>query len=283
MNSHKNRLSVFCRYTHHGLRLGKDIVVTGMLWGYFTFGFLLFFSPFYLFAFFFSKSPQCVFQSLNSSFYKGFFSLCRIIIPKHKWKIQNEIRDIRSAFILCNHISYLDSILLVSLYSKHTTIAKDRLFQIPVFGRFLALAGYLPSSGSGPNSELLLRGFETIASVLERGGNIIVFPEGTRSRDGRVAKLNKGAFKVARHFKAPITVLRITNTDKLFIPGRLLFNSTVQNSISLKIVGELEPDYASDDFSIKDLMERVYDLLTGNDNIQSNNISIKKISQNPKR
>lgn len=268
MNSHKNRLSSFSFYNQHGFRLGKDIVVTGLLWGYFTFGFILFFSPFYLLAFLFSKSPQCAFQSLNSTFYRGFFGLCRIIVPSHKWEIRDEVRNIRSGLILCNHISYLDSILLVSLYPRHTTIAKDRLFQIPVFGRFIALAGYLPSSGRGPNSELLLKGFENIPSILEQGGNIIVFPEGTRSRDGRVSRLHKGAFKIAKLFKAPITVLRIKNTDKLFIPGRFLFNSTIQNNISLKIVGELKPDYSSDDLSIKALMEQVYDLLSGNDNIQ---------------
>ena len=245
-------------------RLGKDIVVTGLLWGYFTFGFFIFFSPFYLWALLFSKSRRFAFQSLNSTFYKGFFALCKVVVPKHKWDIQSEIRNIRSSIVICNHISYLDSILLVSLFSKHITVAKDRFFQIPFFGRFLALAGYLPSSGRGPNAGLLLNGFENISDVINQGGNIIIFPEGTRSRDGRVAKLHKGAFKIAKHFKAPIVVLRIDNTDKLFIPGYFLFNTTIPNTISLKLVAEFKPDYSNGAFSIKDSMDHVYALLNGN-------------------
>lgn len=240
-----------------GLRRLKDAFTTLALWGYFTAGFVLFFFPFYLLAFLFAKERTVAFQSLNSRFYDGFFRICRFLIPGHRWQIDPKVHKIHSAVIVCNHISYLDSILLVSLFRRHTTIAKDRLFRIPIFGRVLALSGYIPSSGGGRFADLLLNSLDTITANLGAGGNIIVFPEGTRSRDGRVGALQKGAFKIARYCKAPINVLKISNTDQLFMPGRFLFNTCAANTITLKLVKEIMPEYESSAFSIEQLMAQV--------------------------
>jgi 1-acyl-sn-glycerol-3-phosphate acyltransferase len=252
---------------HHACRRWfqrlKDLIVTLCLWGYFTAGFVVFFAPFYLLAVFSGKRRQSAFQFLNSLFYRGFFILCRLIIPRHKWDIHPPVRAIRSAIIVCNHISYLDSILLVSLYSRHTTIAKDRLFAIPILGNIIKLSGYIPSSGRGRHADLLLNSLEAISVNLEQGGNIIVFPEGTRSRNNRLGDLQKGVFKIAKYCKAPIKVLKISKTDKLFRPGKFLFNTCIDNTISLKQVGELQPDYDSGRFVLNDLITDVHALLGG--------------------
>lgn len=244
----------------------KDLIVTLCLWAYFTVGFVVLFAPFYLLAFFLATDRQSAFQRLNSFFYRVFFSLCRLIIPRHKWDIHPSVRAVRSAIIVCNHLSYLDSILLVSLYSKHTTIAKDRLFAIPILGSILKLSGYIPSSGRGRYADLLLNSLEAISANLEQGGNVIVFPEGTRSRDGRVGDLQKGVFKIAKYCKAPIKVLKVANTDKLFPPGKFLFNTCADNTITLSLVSDLMPDYENTKFSTKDLIVEVHALLDGNTN-----------------
>jgi 1-acyl-sn-glycerol-3-phosphate acyltransferase len=240
-----------------GLRWLKDAAITLALWGYFTAGFVLFFVPFYLLALLFVRERPAAFQNLNSRFLGGFFRLCRFLIPGHRWQIDPGVRKIRSAVIVCNHVSYLDSILMISLFRRHTTIAKDRLFRIPVLGRLLVLSGYIPSSGGGRFADLLLSSLDTISAILEAGGNIIVFPEGTRSRDGRMGALQKGAFKIARYCKAPIKVLRISNTDRMFMPGRFLFNTCTTNIIDLELVEEIMPDYQSSAFSMAQLMDRV--------------------------
>jgi 1-acyl-sn-glycerol-3-phosphate acyltransferase len=243
------------------IRFPKDLLITLSLWSYFTVGFILLFAPFYLLTFIFTTRRAVGFQFLNSLFYRGFFLLCRCLVPNHRWEIQPEVRRIRSSVIVCNHISYLDSILLVSLFPRHTTIAKDRLFRIPLFGRMLALSGYIPSSGTGRNADLLLDGFADIAENLATGGNIIVFPEGTRSRDGRIGPLHKGAFKIAKYCQAPIKVLNVNNTDKLFVPGKFLFNTCISSSIGLKLIAEITPDYRGKTFSTRNLMAQVKSLL----------------------
>ncbi|MFH0729902.1 MAG: lysophospholipid acyltransferase family protein [Pseudomonadota bacterium] len=239
----------------------KDLAITLLLWGYFTVGFLFCFAPFYLLSFFFASDRPAAFQRLNSLFYRGFFFLCRMTIPGHKWEIAPEVRAIRGAVIVSNHVSYLDSILMVSLFPRLTTIAKARLFEIPIFGRVLALSGYIPSSGEGAYASLLIDSLDSLATHFANGGNIVVFPEGTRSRDGVVGPFNKGAFKIARKFDVPLTVLRIRNTDILFTPGKFLFNTGCPNSIRVDLVSHLHPDYGHPDFSMKKLMGEVHRLI----------------------
>jgi 1-acyl-sn-glycerol-3-phosphate acyltransferase len=239
----------------------KNLVITLLLWAYFTAGFVVFFAPFYLLAFIFAKDRPAAFQRLNSRFYRGFFSLCRLTIPRQKWDISPEVRAIRSSVIVSNHLSYLDSILLVSLFPSHTTIAKARLFDIPLFGRMLALSGYIPSSGAGPYAALLVNSLDTMISHLEKGGNIVVFPEGTRSRDGRVGPLQKGIFKIAKYCQAPIQVGGIQNTEKLFEPGKFLFHTCRPNTIRVTRIAQLTPGDASGAFSTKALMAQVAKLL----------------------
>ena len=238
-----------------------DLALTLLLWGYYTIGFIIFYAPFYLLACLLSKNRARSFQRLNSLFYRVFFRMLRLVVPACSWKIEDDVRCIRSSVVVSNHISYLDPILLISLYTRHTTIAKDRLFNIPIYGKMLALSGYLPSAATGRLADLMIRRIDGMGEHLGDGGNLVIFPEGTRGRDGRIGPLNKGAFKIARLCRAPVKVLFISNTDKLFRPGRFLFDTQRPNTITVELLAEINPDYDSGTFSIKGLMERVHTLL----------------------
>jgi len=238
-----------------------DLALTLLLWGYYTIGFVIFYAPFYLLAYLFSKNRTKSFQKLNSLFYRIFFQMLRLVVPACSWEIEDGVRRIRSSVVVSNHISYLDPILLISLYARHTTIAKDRLFSIPLYGKMLALSGYLPSSAAGRLADLMIRRIDGMEEHLGDGGNLVIFPEGTRGRDGRIGPLNKGAFKIARLCRAPVKVLFISNTDKLFRPGRFLFDTQRPNTVTVELLAEIDPDYDSGTFSINTLMERVHTLL----------------------
>ena len=238
-----------------------DLIVTLLLWGYYTIGFVIFYTPFYLAAYLFSSSTAKSFQRLNSLFYRVFFKMIHLFVPACRWKIDPAVRQIRSSVVVSNHISYLDPILLISLYARHTTIAKDRLFRIPIYGKMLALSGYLPSASTGRLADLMIRRINGMQAHLDDGGNLIIFPEGTRGQGGRIGPLNKGAFKIARLCRAPIKVLFISNTDKLFRPGRFLFDTQRPNTVTVELLAEINPDYDSGTFSTNALMERVHTLL----------------------
>jgi 1-acyl-sn-glycerol-3-phosphate acyltransferase len=238
----------------------RDFLITFALWVYFTAGFVLLFAPFYLWAGIFSQDRERAFQQLNSRFYRGFFFLVRRLMPGHRWHIQPELLAIRSAVVVCNHRSYLDSILLISLYARHNTIVKRRLFDIPLFGRMLQWSGYIPSSSEGRFAAMMIQRLEGMEAFLAGGGNLIVFPEGTRSRDGRIGALNKGAFKIARRFQAPVKVLFVRNTDRMFRRGSFSFDTRGPNTIRLELIGSVD----AADGDLPQVMGRVRAMLESN-------------------
>ena len=237
-----------------------NLLLTLTLWLYFTLGFLCFFAPFYLTVALFSPNREIAFQKLNCRFYRVFIRIIRLFIPEMNLHIDKSALAIRSSVIICNHLSFLDPLLLISMFAKHKTIVKSIFFKIPIFGQMLKAAGYIPSATLGKSNVLMIQQIENLPAYLQTGGNLFVFPEGTRSRNGELGDFNPGAFKIARRCRAPVKVLFIRHTDTLFKPGKFLFNSHPQ-SIKVCLVGSFEPDYDSTDFSISALIIQTRDLM----------------------
>jgi len=96
---------------------------------------------------------------------------------------------------LSNHQSYLDpGLMSVALHRPMNFMAREGLFDIPGFGRFIASLKAFPvrrgAADTGAMKEALRR--------LKRGGQLVVFPEGTRTPDGRVGAFLPGVALLAR-------------------------------------------------------------------------------------
>lgn len=237
-----------------------DLFVTLFLWMYFTIGYFILFSPFYLFSFLFSKNLQISFQRINQRFFKSFFAVLGLITPRLNIDIHEDVYAIRSSVIVCNHLSYFDPILLISLFEKQKTIVKKTFFKVPIFGWVLKTSGYLSATTDESVTSLLAERLENLEKYLSSGGNLFIFPEGTRSRDGKIGRLNKGAFSIAKRCRAPIEVLMINNTNRLFEPGKYLLHTCVPNTIEVKRIGSIHPEYTSECFSLQSLIEQVRQL-----------------------
>jgi len=240
-----------------------DLTVTLLLWCYHIVGFVVLFSPFYIGAYFFAKERELAFQHLNQKFYSGFFRLLRFLIPGARWHIDAEIRSIHSAVIVCNHISYLDSILMISLFRRQKTIVKSRFFKIPIFRRIIDLSGFIPADAEESMFGLILARIEEMKDYLASGGNLFIFPEGTRSRNGRLGRFNQGAFKIARRCGAPIKVLQVRNTDRLFRPGRFLFNTGFSGDVTIRLLGTIDPAGKGGQLTVSELMRQARSLMEG--------------------
>ncbi len=234
-----------------------DVVVTLVCWIYFIFGFLFFFSFFYVLAFVLASNREYAFQRLNSLFFQGFLGLLRILSPRQEWNIDPNIGNIKSSIVICNHLSYLDPLILISLLRRQKTIVKTKFFQAPVFGWLIKVSGYLPAAIEGAHGLRMIKQMETMGDFLAAGGNLFVFPEGTRSRDGNIGPLHKGVFKIARMYRCPIYVLSLGNTDKLFTPGKILFNTRQESSIRVTIIDRIDPKPEPCPISIVDLEKKV--------------------------
>ena len=239
----------------------KDFIITVTLWVYYIMGFFVLFSPFYLYAFFFSSRREEAFQKLNHRLHRIFFSLLRAIVPKVKWRISDEVKALRSSIIIANHLSFLDPILFVSLFERQKTIVRSKYFKLPVFGWILKMSGYIPSATEEPFMEDMLGQIKNMKDYLSEGGNLFIFPEGTRSFNGRISPFDKGAFRIAKLCTAPIKVVFIRNTGKLFPPGKFLFDTCNEHVIEVDLAGSLEPAYESESFSLSRLMAEARTLM----------------------
>jgi 1-acyl-sn-glycerol-3-phosphate acyltransferase len=234
-----------------------DWTVTFLLWAHFTAGFVVLFAPRYLWARLRSGDCEAAFQRLNHLYFRSFFRLLLRITPGLTLRVGGDVRRLRSAVIIGNHLSYLDPILLISLFEKQKTIVKSVFFRVPIFGWVLRRSGYIPSTSGEDYASLMIRNIEHIRDYLDSGGNLFIFPEGTRSRTGRLGPFSKGAFSIARYCRAPIACVRIRHTDRLFIPGRFRFNTCVPNTVSLELIGMFNPEYGDPTFRLADLIREV--------------------------
>jgi 1-acyl-sn-glycerol-3-phosphate acyltransferase len=221
------------------LNRGIDFCITLVYWAWFILGFFFLFSWRYAAALFRSDT-EIDFQRLNSRFFQILLSIIRRTAPGQKILIDDEVAKIRSSVIICNHRSYLDPLLLISLYPRQRTIVKPRFFMMPIFGQLVAKSGYLPGEGAGRFSRLMIRQMDSMPEYLRAGGNLFVFPEGTRSRSKEIGTMRKGAIKIARLIGAPVYLLHVRNTEKLFPPGKFLFATRRKNTITLKVLKRLE-------------------------------------------
>jgi len=113
-----------------------------------------------------------------------------------------------------NHESALDIPALLSVLPRNVRfIAKRELFRIPIFGWYMRVGGHVPVDRANRSSaiETLRRAGEMVRA----GTSLIVFPEGTRSRDGRVHAFKKGPFLVAMEAGVPVVPVAISGAGHL--------------------------------------------------------------------
>jgi 1-acyl-sn-glycerol-3-phosphate acyltransferase len=113
-----------------------------------------------------------------------------------------------------NHESVLDIWVAFQVLGRSFRfIAKQELFRMPVFGWYLRLGGHVPvDRGNHARAVESLRH----AGALVRGGtSLVVFPEGTRSRDLRVHAFKKGPFVVAMEAGVPVVPVAISGSGRV--------------------------------------------------------------------
>ena len=224
-----------------------DVAVTLAIWAYFTLGYLLGFAPRHLAARTVRdhRTREVAFQWINHRFYRGFFRLLTWITPGLTLRVDPAVREIQSSVVVANHRSYLDPLLLIAIFPVHKTIVKPVFFRVPIFGSVIAQSGYLPADTDPRTEALLIDGISGMRDYLDGGGNLFVFPEGTRRTgddESPVGPLHRGAFKIARRCRAPVRVLSIRGTDRIFTPGRFWFRTGAPVTITVDPAGTVRPD-----------------------------------------
>lgn len=122
--------------------------------------------------------------------------------------------------IVSNHLSSIDVLLLGSyLRREFRWLAKAELFKVPISGWYLSLAGHVKVH-RGELARRQNRSIkEQIHQVVGEGVDVLFFPEGTRSRDGRLKAFKMGAFLAAVREDIPILPLVVRGTDQIMEAG----------------------------------------------------------------
>jgi 1-acyl-sn-glycerol-3-phosphate acyltransferase len=123
--------------------------------------------------------------------------------------------DARRPYVfMSNHASHADSPALAAVipHPLHWVFKKE-LSRIPVFGWVLLACGQIGIDRTDPEKSrtALLEGF----SGLSGNNSVMIYPEGTRSRDGKLQPLKKGGFWMAVQAGLPIVPVRVSGTREI--------------------------------------------------------------------
>jgi len=137
----------------------------------------------------------------------------------------------RSYVYMSNHQSNFDiPVLLAHLPVQFRWLAKAELFKIPIFSRAMRGAGYIRIDRS--NRESAIQSLNEAAAKMKDGVSVMIFPEGTRSRDGKIRPFKKGGFVMAVDTGVPIVPVILRGTWPIMTKSSWRINT---GTVSLKI------------------------------------------------
>ncbi len=117
----------------------------------------------------------------------------------------------RSYIFLSNHVSNLDPPVLIPVIpGRCSVLVKKELFRTPVLGTGMRLAELVAVERGGPDAAI--QSAQAAIRVLQRGLHMVIFPEGTRSSDGRLLPFKKGPFHLAMDSGVPVVPVTILGT-----------------------------------------------------------------------
>lgn len=152
-----------------------------------------------------------------------------------------------SPYILAaNHQSYADPPLVGSCIKKQIYfIAKKELFRIPIFGWLINRTNAFPVDRESNDITAL----KNALKILNGGNILLVFPEGTRYKPGKIRKLKNGAAMLSVASNSPVVPVAVINSDKLLdfkkikvkfgAPMKFGFKESYEE-ITNKIMSEIE-------------------------------------------
>ena len=172
-----------------------------------------------------------------------------------------------AAVLVCNHVSYVDAVLLMAASPRPIRFIMDhRIFATPVLGTVFRLAKAIPVAPQKDDPEAYERAFAEARQVLADGDLLAIFPEGGLTRDGELAEFKGGIMKILQTHPVPVVPMALGNLWGSFfsrVEGggamRRPFRRGLFSRVTLDVAGALP----SAEVTPGGLRERVAALLAG--------------------
>lgn len=169
----------------------------------------------------------------------------------------------QSYIYVSNHSSLFDiPVILASVNDNVRIIYKKELEKIPIFGWGLAVSPYIAIRRADPKDAL--GSLEEAIQSIKDGDSVLVYPEGTRSKDGKLQSFKRGAFLLASRSGKPIIPISIIGTFEIIPKNTFYINSStvkliIHPPIEIKNISSIEE---------KILMQRVHSIIS--ESLQAN-------------
>ncbi len=178
------------------------------IWIIGIFGYFILFSLVILTSWFLPKEKSATIIRLGSRLIL-FLSFFRIDIS-----YETEFDYSKDYIFMGNHVSLLDAIVMAAYLPKYTTaIQADRYFKVFMYGRVLRILEQI--SIDRKNIRSSIKSFEIAKDRLKNGRSVLVFPEGTRSRNGKMGNFKSLPFRFAQDTDAPIMPVGLIGFEKI--------------------------------------------------------------------
>jgi 1-acyl-sn-glycerol-3-phosphate acyltransferase len=148
---------------------------------------------------------------MNLSYRCGWLFFRTVYAVYFRWRVYDaqNVPLTGGVILAANHASFIDPPLVGSGLKRDINyLARESLFRFPIVGRILHSWNAVPVDRDGGGA----RGLKAILDRLLRGGGIILFPEGTRTSDGKLQPARAGIGLVVAKSNAPVVPVRVFGT-----------------------------------------------------------------------
>lgn len=156
----------------------------------------------------------------------------------------------RTYVVVANHQSLADIVIMYKTRMQFKWVAKESLFKIPFIGWCLSLSKHIKLERGDFGS--IKKVYREAANWLRKDMSVVFFPEGTRSKTGKMGEFQNGAFKLAIKEKKPILPVAICGTGDAIPKGSWFFKTGVVGELTVLPPIETQHLQAGDFLSLKD-------------------------------
>lgn len=186
-----------------------------------------------------------------------FRTLCKTFVRMNPhWKVRvvgkEKLRGGGPFVFVVNHQSAADVVAMCFLDHPTKYVGKASVFEVPVFGWALRIAGEVPVVRG--NRESGHEALKRLGDWLDRGVSVGIFPEGTRTESGAIGPFKLGAFHLAIAKKTPIVPIVLGGARAFLSKGSLLFKRDA--AIDLQVLDPV-PTSELSDADTEELAKRV--------------------------
>jgi 1-acyl-sn-glycerol-3-phosphate acyltransferase len=169
---------------------------------------------------------------------------------------REKIRPDVTYVMVANHQSLLDILVLFRLFVHFKWVSKIENFRVPCIGWNMTLNRYIKLIRG--KRESVVQMMQDCETTLAGGSSVMIFPEGTRSPDGRMRAFKTGAFEIAKRTRSPIVPIVLDGTSRALPKRGYLLQG--KHPISVRILEPILPASFAN-LSVEELTERVRALI----------------------